>query len=816
MSVVGDIRHAFRILRRTPAVTSIALASIALTVGATAVVFAAVKSVLLDPLPYADPGALYEFRMEYSMGAHPRGDWVTWPDIQDVVRSNRSFESIATYNYALFNFTGDGNSPPEAHYGLYASANLFPVLGVKPMLGRNILPEEQQPGRDHEMILSYGLWTSRFHADPNIVGRSVEVNGHPCLIIGVMPQGFDFPLRLATTVRTPSGHMDFWAPQAINPAQLSRIGPAMSAVGRLRKDVSGSQAEQEALAISAVMARQFPLSNGGRLLHLVSLEDRTFGFARTGLLLLLAGATMFLLIGCSNVANLLLARLLARHSEMAVRVALGAGRGRLLGQLVVESCVLGVAGGLAGFALAALAWKLLPAVAPVTIPRLAAARADWTVLLFTVAISILSGFIFGIAPALAASRRDPAEALRQTGTRGAIGRASNRLRSSLVVSEVAIAVMLVVVGGLLAGAFIRLIRTDPGFDAEHVVASIIIASGDQYRTPEAREPLFRRIVDAVRAIPGVESAGTVDALPFSGENNGGLIGADESVSQARDRGFPTEVDRVSAGYLSTMGVRLLEGRWFRDDDMAASRDTAIISSTAAGLLWPGQSAVGRKVCMNGGDGKAHCRQVIGVVSPLLHSGLQDQFTSQIYSASGALGHAQFLVVRTSRSTAEIARAIPRAVASADPKQPVFLSATMSTLIGDSIADRRFIMTLLAITGCLALFLAAAGVYGVISYATSLRTQEIGVRMALGATPANVRGLIFRQGMLLAGMGIAVGLAAALVIARILRSRQAELAAIDPALVGMAVALVIAVAALACWIPARRATRIDPVVALREP
>ena len=220
--------------------------------------------------------------------------------------------------------------------------------------------------------------------------------------------------------------------------------------------------------------------------------------------------------------------------------------------------------------------------------------------------------------------------------------------------------------------------------------------------------------------------------------------------------------------------------------------------------------------MNGGDGKAHCRQVIGVVSPLLHSGLQDQFTSQIYSASGALGHAQFLVVRTGRSTAEIARAIPRAVASADPKQPVFLSATMSTLIGDSIADRRFIMTLLAITGCLALFLAAAGVYGVISYATSLRTQEIGVRMALGATPANVRGLIFRQGMLLAGMGIAVGLAAALVIARILRSRQAELAAIDPALVGMAVALVIAVAALACWIPARRATRIDPVVALREP
>ncbi|MGD0435070.1 MAG: FtsX-like permease family protein, partial [Bryobacteraceae bacterium] len=580
--------------------------------------------------------------------------------------------------------------------------------------------------------------------------------------------------------------------------------------------VSPAQARQDVQEISAQLSRQYPLSNGGRSLHLESLVDHTLGFARTGLALLLAGAAMFLLIGCSNVANLLLARLLSRRTEMAVRTALGAGRGRLLGQLVMESCVLGVAGGLAGYALAVLAWKLLSAVAPASIPRLAHTRADWTVLAFTFAISILSGFIFGIVPALAATRRDPSEALRQAGTRGSIGHASNRLRSGLVVGEVAIAVMLVVVGGLLAGAFVRLLRTDPGFDAGHVVASIIIPSGDRYKTPEARELLFRGIVNTVSALPGVESAGTVDALPFTGENHGGLIGVDESVALARDRGLPTEVDVVSPGYLSTMGVRLLEGRWLQENDMLPDHDTAVISSTAQSQLWPGQSALGKKVCMNVGNGKARCRQVIGVVSPLLHSGLSDQFTSQLYSATGALGRADFLVVRTSRPPAEIAGAIQRAVSSVDPKQPVFLSAAMTTLIGDSVADRRFILTLLGVTGCLALFLAAAGVYGVISYATSQRTQEIGVRMALGATPSNVRGLIFRQGMLLAGIGIAIGLASALAVARILRSRQVGLSSMDPELVAMAVALVVAVAALACWIPARRATRIDPLVALRQP
>ncbi|HTA69393.1 MAG TPA: ABC transporter permease [Bryobacteraceae bacterium] len=796
---------ALRTFRRTPAITAIALGSIAVTVGATAVVFTAVKTVLLDPLPYARQSELVQFRTDYSRFHASQADWVMLPDMQDVMRRNHSFESIGTYHYALYNLTGDGNAPPEALYGLAISANMFATLGVKPMLGRDVLPEETQFGRDHEMILSYGLWTRRFNADPKVVGRSVEVNGHSCTIIGVMPPGFDFPMRLATTVRTPSGHMDFWAPDGMDPAKISRQSPAFGAVGRLRPGISQVQAEQDVLSISTALEREYPRTNQGRSLHLISLRNRTLGFARTGLPLLLAAALMFLLIGCANVANLLLARTFSRQREIAVRMALGARRSSIVRQLVSESFLLGVAGGIAGYALTVLAWKLLPAVAPVSIPRLATARPDWAVFAFTLAVSAINALIFGLAPALGSARGDPALALREAGTRGSIGTARNRLRSALVVGEVAVAVTLVIIGGLLTGSFVKLIRTSPGFDSDHVLASIIITAGDQYRTPGSQGILFRHIVDSVHALPGVESVATVDALPFSGENNGGTIRTDLSAPEQQ-----AEVDRVSADYLQTMGVQLLQGRWLREEDMAADRDTAIVNDVAASKLWPGQDALGKRFCLCWDVNAPVWKRVVGVVQTMRHSGLDEPIGAAVYFASSALDHAQFLVVRTARPSDELAKSVRMAVASVDPKQPVFLSASMSRLIGDSIADRRFIMTLLAITGCLALLLAAAGVYGVISYATSRRTQEIGVRMALGATPRNVQLLIFRHGMLLAGAGVVIGLSLALAAIRIF-----SLASADAALVALAVALVVVTAAVACFIPARRATHIDPMLALRQ-
>jgi predicted permease len=809
MSFLRDLRHALRLLSHTPTLTAVALLSIAITVGATAVVFTAVKSVLIESLPYANAGELVQLRTENTKFGKSHADWVAWSDAQDILRSNRTFESIGVYQYRLFNLSGDAGSLPESLYGLGVTANMFSTLGVAPMLGRNILPEEDQPNRNNEMILSYGLWTRRFNSDRGVIGRSVEVNGHACTIIGVMPPGFDFPMRLATTVRTPSGHMDFWTPIGKDPSEEDR-NSGSGAVARLRKGVTPAQAEQDMRSISETLARRYPITNQYRVFHVGRVRERTLGFAQTGLLLLMAAAALFMLIGCANVANLLLARAFARHREIAVRLALGAGRGRIVRQLITESCVLAILGGLLGYALSVVAWNLLPAIAPMSIPRLAAARADGSIFVFTLVISLVNGLLFGIAPALRTARRDPALALNESGTRGTVGRQRNILRSSLVIAEVAVAVILVVIGGLLTGRFVQLLRTDPGFEPDRILASIIIAGGDQYRDPARHGELYRRILDSVRTLPDVQQAGVVDALPFSGENNGGDIGTGES-----DAGRIAEIDRVSAHYLETFGVPLLEGRWFRDDDMEASRDTALINDVAARVLWPGESPLGKRFCIYCSNPQYKLwKRVVGVVKSIRHSGLDEPTRAEVYWAGGALQNAQFLVVRTAHPDPQLAMAIRKAIAAIDPKQPVFLSASMSTLIGDSIADRRFIMTLLAITGCLALLLSAAGVYGVVSYATSLRTQEIGVRMALGATPGNVHALVFRQGMRLASIGVLIGLASALALTRALASVVEGLASPDTMLITIAVALVTIAAALACFIPALRATRIDPMTALR--
>jgi len=818
MSLFHDLRHALRLLRRAPAVSLIAILSIALSVGAVAVVFTAVKTVLIDPFPYRHPDELVQLRTDY-LGVPPSlAGWVTWSDADEIARQNHSFSAVGIYHYALVNLAGDGKSLPEAIYGLAVTDKVFPILGVAPMLGRNILPGESGPGRDQEIILSYGLWQRRFLSDPNVIGRNVVVNGHNSRVIGVMPPGFDFPMRLATTVSTPSHHMDFWTAETFHPLdRTADNGQGWGVVARLRPGVSLAEAQADLAAISARLAHEYPRTNGGETLRAQWLRDTTLGFARTGLPLLLAAALIFLLIGCANVANLLLARALARHREIAVRSALGAGRARLARQLITESCLLAAVGGLLGYGLAVLAWRFLPALAPMSIPRLASSSPDTTVFAFTLVISVLNGILFGLAPALRAGRVPIVQALREAGARGLASGPRNRLRSALVTGEVAVAVILVITGGMLTGSFIRLLRTDPGFDADHIVASIIIAADDRYiHNPKAHGLLFRRILDAVDSLPGIEGTGTVDALPFSGENFGGFVTANEADAAERSRQQAAEVNRVSAGYLPAMGVRLLAGRWFQNGEEDDSRDLAIVNEEAALRLWPGQNALGKRICVNCRTGEVpHWNEVIGVVSSVYHAALDRQPGLEVYLSSGALPAAQFLVARTRRPSAEIAQAIRRTVAAVDPRQPVFLSATMATLIGDSLSDRRFIMLLLGVTGCLALLLATAGVYGVLSYVTGRRTQEIGVRMALGAGARQVQTLVFRQGMRMAGAGIALGILASLALTRALRHTLTGLESASPALFWLALAVVTAAAGVACWIPARRATRIDPLSALRQ-
>ena len=599
MSTLADIRHGFRLLGRAPAVTLISILITAIGVGAATVVYAAVKAVLIEPFPYSHSEALVQIRTDFGAGGNSRQDWVSRDDMEDVARENHSFTAVGTYHYALFNLGGDAGSLPEALYGLYVSASLFPTLGVSPMLGRNILSEEAQPGRDHEMILSYGLWVRRFRADPAAVGRIVQVNGHDCRIIGVMPAGFDFPMRLATTVSTPSSHMDFWAPLAIDPSQTHRDVTGYGAVARLRPGISLSQAQQDLAGIAGRLARAYLRTNKDRTLHAGWLRDRTLGFALTGLLLLMAAALVFLMIGCANLANLLLARTLGRDREMAIRTALGAGRRRIVRQLLTESCVLGALGGLAGYALSAIAWSLLPAVTPISIPRLATARADAPVFAFALLISVLTGIAAGLAPAWRAGAMESAGKLCVSGGRAIVGTSGNRVRSLLLLSEIAVTVVLVVIGGALTGSFVRLLRTDPGFNKDHVLASIIVASSDRYlHHPEAHALLFRRILSAIRVMPGVESAGAVSPLPFSGDNTGGLVTPTEVGVVRPETQQIAEVDQASDGYLETIGVRLLEGRFFREEEVGPAREVAIVNDLAAARLWPGGNAVGGRICID--------------------------------------------------------------------------------------------------------------------------------------------------------------------------------------------------------------------------
>ena len=810
MKSIHDMRIAVRLLRRNLSMTTIAIISIALSVAATAVVFAAIKAVLIMPLPYSHPAGLVQIGTTFkNVSVQSIVDFGFWNDAQEIARRTRTLESVAVYGNVIFDLAGGGSTPPEALYGLNVSANLFPTLGAKPMLGRNILPEEDQTGHANEMILSYGLWVRRFNSDRSIIGHNVQVDGHDCLVIGVMPPDFNFPLRRAAA-HTPSPYVEFWTPirrQAINP------DGAIGIVARLRKGVSLHDAQEDLATISAALTREFPATNRDRSLQLGLLRDRMLGKAAKSLWLLFGAACVFLLIGCANVANLLLARGITRQPEIAIRFAVGAGKREIIRQLLIESCVLALLGGISGYVLTVVAWKILPALAPVDIPRLAAARADWRVFAFALGVAVLSGILFGMAPALRSALIPPTTIRESRSSAEAAKR--DRLRTFLVISEVGLAITLVVIGAEFASKFIELLRTDPGFDADHLVASVIAPTHEHHWTHEQWALTYANFLNAVRTIPGVTGVGTVNALPFSGENDGGFLAVTDAQMLQPNSQDVAEVDTVSADYLQTMGVRLLQGRWFSADDMKESSATAILSDAVAKDLWPGKNPIGERICIDCTPEKPNnWKQVVGVVSNARHRSMDGPPPGSVYLATRGLEKAVFLVARTDRPIAGLEGEIRRAIASVDPSTPVFLIAPMRAFISDSIADRRFMMSLLAVTAALALLMSAAGVYGVVAYTTSRRTHEIGVRMALGASRGKVHLLIFRQGLSPVVLGGAIGIALSTVLLRVLHGVIGDLGSGNAKMFWVSSVVALLAAAIACWIPARRATKVDPMVALR--
>lgn len=814
--MLHDVRYGLRMLRKSCGFTVVAVVTLALGIGANTAIFSVVRAVLLPPLPFANPGRLVQIQLHDRNTGEP-ANWVAIRDVADWRAQSRAFESIAGHGFALLNLSAAGR--PDALYGARVSADLLPLLGVSPLLGRYFVPAEDQPHHDQVIVLSYDLWQRRFGGDPSIVGRAVRLAGQRTqdyVVVGVMPPGFNFPLNIPSAVNVPTHQMAYWIPFGVDALRQSRDGVRCLVVGRLRPGVSLAQAQADLDAVAARIERESPQTNTGVGVRVIPFAHHVMGRARPAMLIMFGAVGLLVLLACANIANLLLARAMGRRRETGIRLALGADRRRLLRQWITESLLLSAAGGGVGLLLAAASQRFLIRLAPQDIPRLAETRLDGAVLAFTVGLSVLAGLAFGAFPAWLAAGTDPQEALSEGGARSTTGLGRSRARDLLIAGEVSVSVLLAIGAGLLMKSLVRLLNVDPGFHAERVVTAIIVLPQSRYADGPSQVAFYRELLDGLRGRPGVESAGAVNGVPLSGNITGAFVMVDGHPSAAVGTGRPSaEVFAASPDYLRTMGIALLAGRELTPQDATSGLRPAVINDLAARRFWPHQDPLGKRIAVNRENGREVWRQVVGVVQTTRDQSLDQPAQPAVYiPMEQSFMPPQFLAVRTSLPIAEIGARLRQAVAAVDKEQPVFVINAMQELLDSSVAPRRFAAVVLALFGALALVLAAAGIYGVASYSVSRRTREIGLRVALGAQRADVLRMILRQGMTLTAMGTVVGVAGALAVTRVLASLLYGVAATDPAIFVSAPLVLAAVGFAACYIPARRAAKVDPIVALR--
>jgi predicted permease len=803
-----DVRYGARLLAKSPGFTAIAVMTLALGIGANTAIFSLVNGVLLRPLPFAEPGRLVSITDMY-----PDGALVAMGPILKTM-------DIAGYrDGAEFNLTGLGQ--PERLYGAEVSAEFFSVLESKPAKGRFFLSGEDQPGRDDVAILSDGLWQKKFGRDPNIIGRRVTLEGVSQEIVGVMPQDFQFP----------SSKTQVWLPLDLDPRAVGAYwgGSFMPLLGRLRPGQTIAEANTEIRSVLPRVRTMFPWRMPDLLwagASVISLQQNLVGDVSTKLFVLLGAIGIVLLIACANVANLLLARSAARQKEIAVRAALGASPWRICRQLLTESLLLGMAGSALGLLLAVngLAW--LKAILPADTPRLTSVSIDWRVLAFAAGIAVLTGLILGIVPAMYASRIDLTESLK-TGGQLSAAAASHRLRSALAITEVALAVVLVIGAGLMVKSLWELSHVNPGFRSESVLTARITPNMAFCAEPARCQSFYDDLTDRVRALPGVEDAALVSVLPLDGRLKFFSADLEDHPRNPKDPASVIFESVIKPEYLRVMGIPLLQGRPFTSADTAPGAEAvALVTASTAKKYWPNQNAVGKHVkpvFMN------DWITIVGVVGDVnevsLAARLPEWADGAIYtpygnnaSAGGRHGRAQptemTLVLRTASDRGHFAEAVRTTVAALNPEVPVSEVKTLRTVVSDSETAPRSTMSLFAIFAVLALVLGAVGIYGVISYSVAQRTPEIGIRMALGAQRRDVMRLVMREGVRLALVGVGIGIVGALAATRLMSSLLFGVSATDPVTFAVVASLLTAVALAACWIPARRAARLDPIVALR--
>jgi putative ABC transport system permease protein len=808
-TLLQDIRFGVRMLLKSPGFTAVAIVSLALGIGANTAVFSVINAVLLRALPFHEPQSIVLVWGEDKTSGSSRNQ-VSATDVADYRARNNVFEEISTYTDFRPVFSGNGD--PERIPGAQVGDGFFTVMRGQPLLGRVFTAEEQVEGEDLVVVLGYGLWQKRFAGDPNIVGKVIKLSARNYTVVGVMPADF---------VSLPTGLLDapaeFYRPVAEPPTEKSRSSRHLRAIGRLKRGVSLEQAQTEMSLIARQLAQEHPGDNANSGIHLVSLREDLIGKLRPSLLMLFGAVAFVLLIACANVGNLLLARSAARHHEIAIRAALGAGRDRLIRQFLTESLILSLAGGTLGVLAAAWATTAIETAGATLLPTLGHIEIDTTVLVFTAAMSVLTGVIFGIIPAWRASRPDLNQTLSDGGRHSGAASTRSPLRSALVIVEVALALVLLICAGLLIRTVIRLRDVDPGFKSERLVTMNVWLASAKYPKPGDGTLFFNRMLERIQSIPGVEAAALTSVLPISPNFDQRTI---EVEGQPKGPGEFPDVDNymVSPDYLRAMSIPLLRGRSLTAQDNETAPFVVLVSETMAHKLWPGDDPIGKRVRFYNSDPAEQrpWRTVAGIVRDVKQYGLDTAGTMAMYETVAQFpGTALTLVVRTAAEPSTMVAAIRREILALDPDQAVFNIQTMEQLMTDSIALRRFSMFLLGGFAGLALILAAVGIYGVIAQSVSQRTHEIGIRMALGAQTRDVLKLIVRQGMSLTVVGIAVGLLGAVALTRLLAGLLFGVGATDPNTFIWIPILLAGVSFLACFIPARRAAKLDPIKALAK-
>jgi putative ABC transport system permease protein len=799
-----DLRFGLRLLLKKPGFTVIAVLSLALGIGANSAIFSLVDVVLLKQLPFREPDRLVVVWEEAARIGFPRntpapGNYADWK------AQNQVFEDMAAVTWRSFNLTGDGE--PERIPGQAVTANFFQLLGVAPQHGRSFLQEEDQPGGNKVVLVSHGLWQTRFGGDPGTVGTNILLDGQKHTVVGIMPPGFQFLGR----------EIGLWVPVAFSKEALADRGSHyLTVLARMKPDATLAQAQADVAVISRRISRNFPREAFKLGSVLISLREQLAGEVRPALLVLLVAVGFVLLIACANIANLLLSRGAVRYKEIAVRSALGAGRWHIVRQLLTESVLLAVVGGLAGLLFARASFSFLTQLVPDGISLTAQLRMDVKVFGFTLLLSLLTGILFGMAPALQAAKVDLNEALKLGGGRTGSGLGHRRLRNVLVVAEVSLALVLLTGSALLIKTFLHLRSMNIGLRPDNVLTVRTMLARNKYVELPKRAAFYEQVLERVRSLPGVVGSGYTTAVPLTwkGGTNGFWIEGREQLP-----GQDANHRQVSSGYMETMGMTLQRGRFFNQHDSSTSQPVVIINATMARQYWQGESALGKHLRIGGNESQNPWHTIVGVVEDVKQMGLEAPGKAEMYFPYSQMADSFWaaprdLTIRTSGDPMQIAAAVRQAIWSVDRDQPVSNIRTMKDILGEEVIQRRIGMTLLGTFAALALLLASIGIYGVLSWVVAQRTQEIGIHMALGAQRQHVFRMVVGDGMRLAVTGVVIGLAASYGLTRLMSSLLFGVSASDPMTFASVPMILLIVALAACSAPARRAIRTDPMVALR--